>query len=121
MDFSESQQIKSKIRHNEYYNLINVFDKLYRDSCNNRKFRNLMDLITSNENILLAYRNIKKNTGSNTSGTDNRIIKDIEKLSQDKYIYYVKKKFKSYIPKAVRRIEISKPNGKLRTLGIPTI
>ena len=121
MDFSESQQIKSKIRHNEYYNLINIFDKLYQDSCNNRKFNNLMDLITSNENILLAYRNIKKNTGSNTSGTDNRTIKDIEKLSQDKYIYYVKKKFKNYIPKAIRRIEIPKHNGKLRPLGIPTI
>ena len=37
-----------------------------------------MDLITSKENILLAYRNIKKNTGINTSGTDNRTIKDIE-------------------------------------------
>lgn len=121
MDFSESQQIKSKIRHSEYYNLINTFDKLYQDSCNNKIFNNLMRLITSDENILLAYRNIKNNTGSKTSGIDNRTIKDIEKLSQEKYIYYVKKKFKNYIPKPVRRVEIPKPNGKLRPLGIPTI
>ncbi len=121
LDFSESQQIKSKIRHNEYYDMTEVLDKLYQDSCNNKQFNNLMNLITSDKNILLAYRNIKKNTGSNTSGTDNRTIKDIEKLSQDKYIYYVKKKFQNYIPKLVRRIEIPKPNGKLRPLGIPTI
>lgn len=121
LDFSESQQIKSKIRHNEYYDMTEILDKLYQDSCNNKQFNNLMNLITSDKNILLAYRNIKKNTGSNTSGTDNRTIKDIEKLSQDKYIYYVKKKFQNYIPKLVRRIEIPKPNGKLRPLGIPTI
>lgn len=121
MDFSESQQIKSKIRYNEYYDMIEVLDRLYQDSCNNKQFYNLMNLITSDQNILLAYRNIKKNTGSNTSGTDNRTIKDIEKLSQDQYIYYVKKKFQNYIPKLVRRIEIPKPNGKLRPLGIPTI
>lgn len=62
LDFSESQQIKikSKIRHSEYYNLTEIFDKLYQESSNNKKFYNLMDLITSNENILLAYRNIKK-------------------------------------------------------------
>lgn len=121
LDFSESQQIKSKIRYNEYYDMTEVLDRLYQDSCNNKQFYNLMNLITSDQNILLAYRNIKKNTGSNTSGTDNRTIKDIEKLSQDQYIYYVKKKFQNYIPKLVRRIEIPKPNGKLRPLGIPTI
>lgn len=121
MDFSESQQIKLKIRHSEYYNQIKLFDKLYKDSCNNKNFYELMSIITSDKNILLAYRNIKKNTGSSTSGVDNRTIKDIEKLSQEKYIYYVKKKFKNYIPKAVRRVEILKPSGKIRPLGIPTI
>jgi len=39
-----------------------------------------MSEILSEENILLAYRNIKKNRGSNTAGTDNITIKDIVKL-----------------------------------------
>lgn len=59
-DFFESQQIKSKIRHSGYYNLIDTFDKLYYESINNKLFYNLMNLIISDDNILLAYRNIKK-------------------------------------------------------------
>ncbi len=118
---SQKTTKKLKIRHSEYYNLIKTFDKLYQDSTNNKEFTSLMKIITSEENILLAYRNIKKNTGRKTSGIDKRTIKDIEKLSQEKYINYVQKQFENYNPKPVRRIEIPKPNGKTRPLGIPTI
>ncbi len=40
-----------------------------------------MDVILSRENILLAYRNIKSNTGSITPGTDKLKISDIGKHS----------------------------------------
>ena len=71
--------------------------------------------------IWLAYRNIKCNSGSHTSGVDKLSIKDIERLSTDKLVEIIRRKFQYYKPKPVKRVEIPKPNGKTRPLGIPTI
>ena len=71
------QKKNSKIRHLEYYDLQNTLDTLYADSGRGKIFNNLMPLIESEENIRLAYRNIKCNSGSNTSGIDRLTIKDI--------------------------------------------
>ena len=49
------------LRHAEYYGMQNTFDKLYAKSKAGEKFTNLMDIILSRENILLAYRNSKAN------------------------------------------------------------
>ena len=122
MLISEKKKPKRiKIRNSEYYDLTFTFDKLYSDSKNGKKFNKLMEIITSENNIELAYRNIKSNTGSETSGVDNKTIKDISKISREKFIKIVKEKFSFYKPKPVRRVEIPKQNGKLRPLGIPTI
>ena len=51
---------------------------LYAQSVNGQKFYGLIELMSSNENIRLAYRNIKRNTGSKTAGTDKLTIKDIK-------------------------------------------
>ena len=112
---------QEKLRNLEYYDMQNVFDSLYEQSQNNAVFDNLMAIIKSEENIRLAYRNIKRNQGSNTSGTDNIKISDIEKMSADKYIRIIQNKLTWYKPKSVKRIEIPKPNGKMRPLGIPTV
>ena len=71
------------LRHAEYYDMQNTFDKLYARSQAGEIFEGLMDVILSRENILLAYRNIKSNTGSFTPGTDNLKISDIGKLTAD--------------------------------------
>jgi len=60
----------TKLRHNEYYGQQSTFDKLYERSLNGAKFNKLYDKIVAENNILLAYRNIKANTGSKTEGTD---------------------------------------------------
>ena len=112
---------KKKLRHSEYYDLQDCFDNLYAKSKQGDVFTNLMDIISSEENIRLAYRNIKRNTGSHTSGVDRLSIKDIERLSVEKLVEIIQRKFKFYKPKPVRRVEIPKPNGKTRPLGIPTI
>ena len=112
---------QKKLRHLEYYDLQECFDKLYAKSRQGEVFTKLMEIISSEENIRLAYRNIKRNSGSYTSGTDNLNIKDIEKLSAEKLAEIIQRKLKFYKPKPVRRVEIPKPNGKTRPLGIPTI
>ncbi|NRT70261.1 group II intron reverse transcriptase/maturase [Clostridium beijerinckii] len=109
------------LRNNEYYAMQSAFDELYNQSCSNYEFRNLMQYIISDNNILLAYRNIKKNKGSTTVGTDNRDITYFENMESSKFIYYIQRKFANYTPKSVRRVEIPKQNGKLRPLGIPCI
>ncbi len=111
----------AKLRHNEYYDTQSIFDKLYAESQEGKIFQNLMEIISSPKNIRLAYRNIKRNSGSNTSGTDNATIKDIQSIPIDKYVEIVQRKLSYYKPKPVKRVEIPKPNGKLRPLGIPTI
>ena len=58
------------LRHNEYYGMQVVFDELYAKAQKGEQFTDLMSLVLKRENILLAYINIKTNTGSNTPGTD---------------------------------------------------
>jgi len=70
---------------------------------------------------MLAYRNIKTNTGSETKGTDNITIKDIAETTSKEFIKDIQNKLKNYSPQEVRRVYIPKPNGTLRPLGIPTI
>ncbi len=110
-----------KLRHSEYYDLQDCFDKLYAKSKQGDVFTNLMEIISAEENIRLAYRNIKRNSGSHTSGVDRLNIKDIEKISAENLVEIIQRKLQFYKPKPVRRVEIPKPNGKTRPLGIPTI
>ncbi len=112
---------QSKIRYVEYYDLQGTFDRLYADSLQGKVFQNLMELIASKENIRLAYRTIKGNKGSRTPGVDKRTIKHLAKMNEGAFIQLIQKQFSWYHPRPVRRVEIPKPNGKLRPLGIPTI
>ena len=98
-----------------------AFDKLYADSVSGRQFRNLVELIQRPENIMLAYRNLRKNNGSKTAGVDKKTISDLNKWSDKKLVNHVQRKLDWYVPNAVRRVEIPKDNGKKRPLGIPTI
>ena len=113
------------LRHAEYYDMQSTFDELYARSQAGEIFDGLMDVILSRENILLAYRNIKSNTGSITPGTDKLKISDIGKLTADEVTARVRKIVKGakngYTPRSVRRKDIPKPNGNTRPLGIPCI
>lgn len=86
-----------------------------------KNFYDLIDLMQSSENIRLAYRNIKKNTGSKTAGFDGQTIEDIKRLPVEAVVSTIQKMFAHYCPQAVRRVFIPKANGKTRPLGIPTI
>ena len=110
-----------KIRNAEYYDMIETFDQLYANSLKGKVFTNLYEIIISENNIKLAYRNMRKNDGGKTPGVDGMNISDLNGMNEEDFAKVVLNKFKNYHPKRVKRVEIPKPNGKLRPLGIPTI
>lgn len=117
-------KVMGKLRHNEYYDCQKYFDELYRMAKEGYIFEDLMSIILSRENIMLAYRNIKRNKGSLTAGTDDQTVKDIENLKVKDVIQKIHSDInrnQGYQPKPVRRKFIPKPNGDMRPLGIPCI
>ncbi len=58
----------------QYYDMQQTQDELYEMSLKGQVFTQLMDKTRSPENINLAYRAIKKNSGSHTFGTDKKNI-----------------------------------------------
>ena len=113
----------NKLRHAEYYDMQDTFDGLYAKASKGENFENLMGLIWGRDNILLAYRNIKRNGGSVTPGTDGLTMRDIEKYTPDGLVQKIRNITKNYSPRTVRRKEIPKQNdpSKARPLGIPCI
>ncbi len=117
-----TKRIVNKAERNaERYDAKEVGYRLYKESAGGETFDRLMPLVVSEQNILLAYRNICKNGGSKTPGTDGKTIVHIQSLPIEEVIKTVRNKLKYYQPKKVRRVEIPKDNGKTRPLGIPSI
>ena len=112
---------QKKLRYCEYYDMQSTFDRLYADSKQGKVFSHLTEIIGSAENIKLAYRSIKRNSGSMTAGTDHRNISDIERMQPEKLVDMIQRKLARYQPMPVRRVEIPKPDGRTRPLGIPSI
>lgn len=114
--------VSTKLRYFEYYNMQPTFDWLYKRSKHNAMVGvNLYDLIISKNNILLAYRMIKANTGSKTAGVDGQTISDFKIKDKDTFIREIRDALEHFTPQVVKRVEIPKANGKTRPLGIPTM
>lgn len=124
LDYTNQKGIKRKkqsLRNKEYYIGQNAHDRLFSKSKEGKVFRNLLRTITSQENILLAYRNIKNNYGSKTPGTDLKTIETFKSISSKDYVDMVTNSLKDYKPGKIRRVYIPKANGKKRPLGIPNM
>ncbi|WP_229497791.1 reverse transcriptase N-terminal domain-containing protein [Nostoc mirabile] len=82
-----------------------------------RKLRNLQKLIQkSYANLLLSVRRITQtNQGKATAGIDKEIVNTPEQR------VILVKTWNGGNLKPTRRVEIPKPNGKKRPLGIPTV
>ena len=80
----------------------------------------LLDKILSRENMLEAYNQVKSNKGS--AGIDGMTIEEMDNyLRQNWRLTKEQIKQRKYKPKPVLRVEIPKPNGGIRQLGIPTV
>lgn len=113
---------KDKLRYNEYYDMQHIYDELCAQSKNGNNFYKLLEIIGSEQNICLAYRNLKINSGSKTAGTDGLTIDDIKHLCDEDIIMKVRSSLDNYQPKSVRRVFIPKSGSdKMRPLGIPCI
>jgi len=80
----------------------------------------LLDKILSRENMLEAYNQVKSNKGS--AGIDGITIEEIDDyIRQNWRLTKELIKQRKYKPQSVLRVEIPKPNGGIRQLGIPTV
>ncbi|MBL3198857.1 group II intron reverse transcriptase/maturase, partial [Klebsiella pneumoniae] len=95
-----------KLRFNEYYDTQQLFDDLYNRSSKGEIFKNLISLIMSEENIKLAYRNIKRNKGSYTKGSNDTTILEIAEQNLTTFVAKVQKALENYNPKPIRRVYI---------------
>jgi retron-type reverse transcriptase len=81
---------------------------------------NLMEAVVTDENCALALAAVMRNKGA--AGIDRMTTKELEKHLQ---AHWEKIRAKllagTYVPTPVRRVEIPKPSGGTRMLGIPTV
>ena len=85
-----------------------------------RTCQKLLDKILSRENMLEAYNQVKSNKGS--AGIDGMTIEEMDNyLRQNWRLTKELIKQRKYKPQPVLRVEIPKPNGGIRQLGIPTV
>ena len=79
----------------------------------------LLDQILNRSNLNTAYKQVKKNKGS--AGVDGMTVEELGLyLAENKNQIIEEIRQRKYKPKPVLRVEIPKPNGGTRLLGIPT-
>lgn len=85
-----------------------------------RKNPSLMEIVVRRENLEAAVKSVMRNKGA--AGIDGMTVFEIEEHIKEYYIPLRNKLLKgSYQPQPVKRVEIPKPNGKKRKLGIPCV
>jgi len=81
---------------------------------------NLMELVVSPKNLWSAYKQVKQNKGA--GGIDGMQVEDFAGwFKEHGSILIDELRNGNYHPQAVRLVEIPKPNGGVRRLGIPTV
>ena len=80
----------------------------------------MLERILSNENVERAYRKVYANKGA--SGVDGVTTKELAEYMQGNWSSIKEQiRTRTYKPQPVLRVEIPKPNGGVRKLGIPTV
>ena len=96
--------LRNKAKEAPSYRFYALYDKMYRKDV-----------------LAHAYARSKANGGA--AGVDGQTFADVEKHGEERWLEELAQelKGKTYVPQAVRRVWIPKPDGKQRPLGIPTI
>jgi RNA-directed DNA polymerase len=80
----------------------------------------LMEAVVERSNMTLALRRVESNAGS--AGVDAMEVGELRGYLKEHWPKIKEKLLEgSYQPVAVRRVEIAKPSGGMRQLGIPTV
>ena len=80
----------------------------------------MVERILRDENIKTAYKRVYKNKGA--GGVDGVTVQELEAYIQEKWNSIKEQiRARTYKPQPVKRVEIPKPNGGVRKLGIPTV
>ena len=83
-------------------------------------YETLMEAVVADENYRPALEAVKRNQG--TAGIDHMTTAQLESHLQANWWILQDKLLKgTYVPSPVRRVEIPKPSGGTRMLGIPTV
>lgn len=97
--------------------------RLYRAAkrSGSRRFHALYDRIVRPDILWRAWEEVKANRGS--AGVDGVSLEDVEQLGVEGFLDQLATDLKEgrYRPKPVLRVEIPKPDGRKRPLGIPTV
>lgn len=79
-----------------------------------------IEAVIARENMKLAYQRVVENKGA--AGVDNLTVSEFKPWLKQHWPSVKRALIAgSYLPRAVRSVEIAKPNGGVRTLGIPTV
>ena len=79
-----------------------------------------MEVVVERGNLWQAYERVVRNKGA--AGVDGLTVADFKAwLQQNWPVVKAALLAGEYMPRAVRKVEIPKPNGGVRTLGIPTV
>lgn len=85
-----------------------------------KKWYSLIDKIYRKENLIKAFGRVKRNNGA--PGIDGETVEDYAKnLDKNTELLHEKLKTETYEPSPVRRVEIQKPDGGIRLLGVPNV
>jgi RNA-directed DNA polymerase len=80
----------------------------------------LMEEVCERENCLQAYKRVKSNKGS--AGIDGMTVDDLSAYLKEHWPAIREQLLSgTYKPQPVKRVEIPKPDGGVRQLGIPTV
>ncbi len=109
---------RDSAEHEGYAKASRSFDRIWkeRDSAQPK----LLETILHKDNFNRAYKRVKANKGA--AGTDRMTVEEALPYLREHQQGLTERIYRGkYTPSPVRRVEIPKPEGGMRKLGIPTV